>query len=163
MLLSKAKIRFRLHIRMCDTPLETDSVAEQARLNWSRQCLSGHWRKLGVNTTFWTTNSHSLNHINWFLFQLAHLLRITSSHAASVDKSRKATEETGDGNAFPWYLKENTSHIFLWCFLLVTEVIFPYCKTNWKLWKSIKKTSFAIIKLPTCPDVHWEHLRADTF
>lgn len=108
--LSEAKRRFQSHVRIWMAPLNgwADPTAEQARLEKTQP--SGPLKEPlpGVNTILWTPDGPSLHHVHWFLFQLAHLLRITSTHA-SVDKNRKATEEKGDGNTFYWYLTEKTN------------------------------------------------------
>lgn len=115
--LSEAKRWFQSHVRILMATLNgwADPTAEQARLEKTEHSRPSKEPLPGVNTIFGAPDGHSLHHIHWFLFQLAHLLRITSTHA-SVDKNRKATEEKGDGNTFSWYLKEKTNkqnHTFI--------------------------------------------------
>lgn len=72
--------------------------------NWGRQCLSDSWRNHSCWHHFLDYQQSQSARINWVLFQLAHLLRITSAHA-NVDKNRKTKGKRRDEKAFYWYLK----------------------------------------------------------
>lgn len=87
-----------------------------------------HYWVLTPNFFFFDYQRPQSAHINGVLFQLVHLLRITSAHA-NMDKNRKTTGDKSHEKTFYWYLKgKKNPHIYY--IFLVAKVIFPHCKTN---------------------------------
>lgn len=146
-MLSKAKKRFSLHLAF--RPFGQPYMCSGQTANDNAYFFSSIW----VDHFYFYFLDHQepqSAHTNWVLFQLAHLVRITTAYA-SVDKHRKATAGVRARGCAKdvWLIAQGKKKMFVIVFFLVTKIMFPHCKSNSKSQKSTNKNvSFAITSLP---------------